>query len=100
MEEFEFRRKERNYRIIIGILSVIILLIGWQWLATKSRVRTVVIQSEQANQQKDFMKSELDSLLAVHNRIKGEYGNISKSLKSKDSLIQANAAEIRDLLKK
>lgn len=98
MEEFEFRKKERTYRIIIAILCVIILFLGWQWLAGKSKVRTVVIQSEQANQQKDFMKAELDSLLAVHNRIKGEYGNISKTLKSKDSLIQANADEIRDLL--
>jgi hypothetical protein len=98
MEDQEFRQKERTYRIIIGILIVIILFLGWQWLANKSKVRTVVIQSEQANQQKDFMKAELDSLLAVHDKIKGEYGNISKSLKAKDSLIQANASEIRDLL--
>lgn len=98
MEEQEFRRKERNYRIIIAVLIVIILFLGWQWLANKSKVRTVVIQSEQVNTQKDELKAELDSLLAVHEKIKGEYGNISKSLKAKDSLIQANANEIRDLL--
>lgn len=98
MEEQVFKRKERTYRIIIGILIVIILFLGWQWLANKSKVRTVVIQSEQVNFQKNEMKAELDSLLAIHDKIKGEYGNISKSLKAKDSLIQANANEIRDLL--
>ena len=44
------------------------------------------------------LKSELDSLLAEHNRIKEQYGELSDQLSEKDSVIMANAAEIEKLI--
>lgn len=44
------------------------------------------------------LKSELDSLLAEHEKIKAQYGDLSEQLSEKDSLIMANAAEIEKLI--
>ena len=44
------------------------------------------------------LKTELDSLLAEHEKIKAQYGDLSAQLSEKDSLIMANAAEIEQLI--
>ena len=44
------------------------------------------------------LKSELDSLLAEHEKIKAQYGDLSEQLSDKDSLIMAHAAEIEQLI--
>lgn len=44
------------------------------------------------------LKIELDSLLAEHEKIKAQYGDLSAQLSEKDSLIMANAAEIEQLI--
>ena len=44
------------------------------------------------------LQGQLDSVIADHNKTKQAYGALSDSLKAKDSLIQANAVEIRNLL--
>jgi len=46
----------------------------------------------------EFLQSELDSLLAEHERIKVEYGSLSEQLSEKDSVILANAVEIQKLI--
>ena len=46
----------------------------------------------------EYLQSELDSLLAEHERIKEEYGTLSQQLTEKDSVILANAAEIKKLI--
>jgi hypothetical protein len=48
--------------------------------------------------EKEFLQSELDSLLSEHERIKKEYGELSEQLSEKDSVILANANEIRKLI--
>ena len=48
--------------------------------------------------EKEFLQLELDSLLHQHERIKQEYGTLSEQLTEKDSLILANADEIRKLI--
>lgn len=44
------------------------------------------------------LQTELDSLLAEHEKIKAQYGELSDQLSEKDSLIMANAAEIEQLI--
>jgi glutamyl/glutaminyl-tRNA synthetase len=46
----------------------------------------------------EYLQSELDSLLSEHERIKQEYGDLSEQLSEKDSVILANAEEIRKLI--
>jgi len=47
---------------------------------------------------KEYLQTELDSLLVEHERVKVEYGTLSDQLSEKDSLITANAEEIRKLI--
>ncbi len=44
------------------------------------------------------LQEELDSLLAEHERIKAQYGDLSDKLSEKDSIIMANAAQIEELI--
>lgn len=44
------------------------------------------------------LQSELDSLLAEHEKIKAQYGDLSDQLSEKDSIILAHAAEIEQLI--
>ena len=44
------------------------------------------------------LQAELDSLLAEHERIKAQYGDLSEQLSEKDSIIMANAAQIEELI--
>jgi len=50
------------------------------------------------NVEKEFLQGELDSLLFEHERIKKEYGNLSEQLTEKDSIILANADQIKKLI--
>ena len=48
-------------------------------------------------QRQDF-QAEVDSLMKVHNELKESYGELSQELAEKDSIIQADAVEIKKLL--
>jgi hypothetical protein len=79
--------------IVIGAIIVVGLIIVMMMM--KSNLNGLVAEKEQ---QKQELRLELDSLLIEHNKVKTEYGQLSDSLQVKDSLIQANATEIRRLL--
>ena len=55
------------------------------------------LESEKEQQRADF-QAEVDSLLRVHNELKANYGELSSQLAEKDSIIQADAVEIKKLL--
>ena len=53
---------------------------------------------KEKDQERILLQYELDDLMASHDSIKMEYGTLADSLSIKDSIIQANAAEIKQLL--
>lgn len=55
------------------------------------------LEAEKELQRLDF-QDEVDSLMKVHNELKASYGDLSQELAEKDSIIQADAAEIKKLL--
>ena len=55
------------------------------------------LEAEKEMQRMDF-QAEVDSLLRVHNELKESYGELSAELAEKDSIIQADAVEIKKLL--
>ncbi len=79
--------------LVILILAVTGLLI-WNF-SIKSNMNTLL---EEKEAQRIELQTELDSLMYEHDMIKEEYGTLSDSLFVKDSIIQANAYEIRKLL--
>jgi predicted RNase H-related nuclease YkuK (DUF458 family) len=91
----EQHKSTRAFKIIIGILILALLfLIIWTfWQRTQL---TSLIKEKDL--EKTDLRKELDSVVAEHNRTKQAFGALSDSLKAKDSVIQANAVEIRNLL--
>jgi hypothetical protein len=85
----------RKFRIYLAILGIFILVLAFWLLIQRSQLLKLVHEKET---ERNELQHELDSVIVEHNRIKIEYGALSDSLKSKDSLIQANAIEIRKLL--
>jgi hypothetical protein len=82
-------------KIIIGVLVFALLILAFWTFRQRTQLKTL---SDEKELQKIDLQNQLDSVIAEHNKTKKAYGALSDSLKSKDSLIQANAVEIRNLL--
>lgn len=80
---------------MLVIAALIIVLMVWKWMGVKSDLSEL---RELKEVQRVEMQKQVDSLLTEHNRIKEAYGQLADSLKAKDSVIQANAVEIKKLL--
>lgn len=93
------KKENKNSKIIlIGIMILAVLAAGWfAWDNNSIKAEYEQLAKEKA-QMKAELESELDSLMSEHNMIKEEYGELSDSLLVKDSLIVANAKEIKNLL--
>jgi hypothetical protein len=85
----------RKYRIYLSVLALLLLVLFFWLFIQRSQLMKLVREKET---EKIELQHNLDSLMTEHNRIKTSYGALSDSLKSKDSLIQVNALEIKKLL--
>jgi len=85
----------RKFRVYLAILAIILLVIVFWLFIQRSQLLKLVKEKEV---EKTEMQHELDSLMVEHNKIKVSYGALSDSLRSKDSVIQRNALEIKKLL--
>ncbi len=85
----------RKYRIYLAAAGLLLLALLFWLFIQRSQLMKLVKEKEA---EKLEMQHNLDSLMAEHNQIKTTYGALSDSLRAKDSLIQANAMEIRKLL--
>ncbi|MEI6899552.1 MAG: hypothetical protein WCL00_06725 [Bacteroidota bacterium] len=79
--------------LVVLVLLILLLLI---WIFYQRSALTKLVKEKET--EKTELKSELDSVIQEHNKIKQAYGKLSDSLSAKDSIIQANAIEIRKLL--
>ncbi len=86
----------KKWVIILGVLAGLFFLttIYFAFLA-KPTMNKEYVKIEESNNE---LQSELDALLAEHERIKAQYGDLSEQLSEKDSIIMANAAEIEKLI--
>jgi hypothetical protein len=83
------------YKVTIGILIAVIAILAYLLMNQK---KEVVLLTKETDTQKVELQTELDSLLAEHDRVKAAYGNLSDSLTEKDSIIREKANEIKKLL--
>ena len=84
-----------GYKIAIGVLLAIIAVMTWMLLNQRKEVITLVKNNDS---QEIALQSELDSLIAEHERVKISYGELSNSLAERDSVIKLKAREIKQLL--
>lgn len=80
---------------ILGVLAIALAVVFVLWSGDKDKVKT--LEAEKEMQRRDF-QAEVDSLMKVHNELKENYGELSLELAEKDSIIQADAVEIKKLL--
>ncbi len=80
---------------ILGLLVIALVFL----LVRNSSLKTdkEALEAEKEMQRLDF-QAEVDSLMKVHNELKESYGELSLELAEKDSIIQADAVEIKKLL--
>ena len=80
---------------ILGVLAIALVFL----LVRNSSLKTdkEALEAEKEMQRLDF-QAEVDSLMKVHNKLKDSYGELSQELAEKDSIIQADAVEIKRLL--
>jgi len=90
----EQNSNSRSKGILILLIVVIVCLLIWTFIQRSSLTKLV----KEKELEKTELKYELDSVIQEHNKIKQAYGTLSDSLSAKDSIIQANAIEIRKLL--
>ena len=93
------RNKKTNQPLwlyaLLGLLAIGLVFL----LVRNSSLRTdkEALEAEKEMQRLDF-QAEVDSLMKVHNNLKESYGELSQELAEKDSIIQADAIEIKRLL--
>ena len=80
---------------ILGILAAVLVFLLVYLGSVKNNLKE--LEAEKELQRMDF-QAEVDSLLKVHNELKESYGELSEELAEKDSIIQADAVEIKRLL--
>ena len=80
---------------LLGLLAIglVIALVNRSSLKSEKEA----LEAEKEMQRLDF-QAEVDSLMKVHNELKESYGELSQELAEKDSIIQADAVEIKKLL--
>lgn len=83
------------YIILLVVLLILLGIAGYFYFDKKAEVKTLKAEKEQI---RNDLQTELQQLMTEHNKVKAEYGQLSDTLKSRDSLIQANAKEIKNLL--
>jgi hypothetical protein len=88
-------RSKMPMTAIIVVLAIIVIGLIIMLMLTRTNLKSLIAEKEQ---QRVELQQELDSLLVEHNNVKVEYGQLADSLVVKDSVIQANAIEIRRLL--
>ncbi|MFA5418749.1 MAG: hypothetical protein WC341_09845 [Bacteroidales bacterium] len=81
--------------IVLGLLAVMIIGLSVWLISVKNNMKDLITEKEM---QRVELQSELDSVILQHDRIKVAYGEISDSLVAMDSIIQANAKEIKEML--
>jgi myosin heavy subunit len=80
---------------LVGLLAIGLAVSLVKCSSEKSEKEA--LEAEKEMQRLDF-QAEVDSLMKVHNALKESYGELSQELAEKDSIIQADAVEIKKLL--
>ena len=88
-----------NYRkVIILFLGIVILLISSLFFQQNRMEQQMQLKVEFI-EQKNMLRDELDDLIDEHDNLLDEYGDLNEQLYKKDSVIQNQISEIRNLIR-
>lgn len=92
----ETKNPLKKWVIILGILTLIFIgtTVYFAFFGTTSSN----VEYKKSVDERELLQTELDELLVEHENIKTEYGELAEKLTEKDSVILANADEIKKLI--
>ena len=93
-----FLKKAISNKAILFLFSVIVFLIFYLFYQ-KDNMKKQMDLKIQFIEQKNILRDELDDLIDEHDDLLEEYGDLNNQLYQKDSLIQEQIAEIRNLIR-
>ena len=88
----------KNKKVIVFLFFVIATLVFFMFYQKKTMEHQMDLKI-QFIEQKNILRDELDDLIDEHDDLLEEYGDLNDQLFQKDSLIQKQIAEIRNLIR-
>lgn len=88
----------KSYKITIGIMTAIIAVLLWMLLFSNEKVKVISTEKDNVELERAQLENELDSLMFEYEMVQKDYGNLTDSMTTKDSIIQAKSQEIKKLL--
>ncbi len=97
-EQPEMKEKKSSpiiYIILLVLFLILSAILGYLYNESK---KENIFLAEEKEQVRTDLQGELENLMREHNQVKIEYGRLADTLSTRDSVIQANAKEIKNLL--
>lgn len=88
----------KNNKLLVALFILILLLISSLFYQSESMKKQMDLKI-QFIEQKNIIRDELDDLVDEHDELLEEYGDLNNQLFEKDSLIQNQIAEIKNLIR-
>ncbi len=88
-------KNDKIFQAVVWVLSVLVVIFGVLWFTTHRSLQEVRYEREVIAERNYGLQLELDSILDDYHATRMEYDSI---LGEQDSIIQANAGEIQDLI--
>jgi uncharacterized membrane protein len=95
VETKEVKKSNAGYKLTIAVMAAIIVVLLWLLSTSKQLVQEA---NDQTADLRIVLTGELDSLMFEHEKVQAEYGELTIQMSEKDSIIAANAAEIKKLI--
>jgi hypothetical protein len=95
MKEMQPENSNRWMYILLIVLALGIIGLSIWLISLKGEMKDLLVEKDV---QKYELEKELEKLMTEHDQLKLSYGQVSDSLASLDSVILANANEIKELL--
>ena len=93
-----FFSRIKNNKLIV-LLFVVVTVLIFSLIYQKKTMEHQMDLKIQFIEQKNILRDELDDLIDEHDDLMEEYGDLNEQLFQKDSLIQQQIAEIRNLIR-
>ena len=88
----------KNNKLIVLLFIIVTVLVFFLFYQKKTMEHQMDLKI-QFIEQKNILRDELDDLIDEHDDLLEEYGDLNEQLFQKDSLIQQQIGEIRDLIR-
>ena len=86
-------------RRIVYFFLIIVIILAASLYMKKNKMEQQMELKVQFIEQKNMLRDELDDLIDEHDDLLDEYGDLNEQLQEKDSVIQLQIAEIRNLIR-